>query len=313
MDKKAVKAKASSAVKRKVDDVKTKPAKVVSKKIKVEVVEEEEEDDDDDDNDGDDNDDEDNDDEDDDDDNDDEDGDDEDDNDEEDNDEEEDDKKGKKKVSASKSKSTSKKPTVSAKKTKAKAKAKKSDSKSKPKSKSSSSSSSTSNGPLKLKQLSTLERLEEARKAFKWWEAESLPEGINWRTLEHSGMVFAPPYVPHGVPMKYGNEVLKLNPEQEEMATFYAAIPDDGPQLGNAETRPVFQKNFFDEFKTVFPDNKVREFELCDFTQIRQHLELQKNLKKAATDDEKEAKKLEKEKLQLKHAFALVDGRLEKV
>ena len=35
----------------------------------------------------------------------------------------------------------------------------------------------------------TAERLEEARKAFKWWEAPDLPEGINWRHLEQSGII----------------------------------------------------------------------------------------------------------------------------
>lgn len=126
-------------------------------------------------------------------------------------------------------------------------------------------------------------------------------------------MVFAPSYIPHNVPIRYDGELLILTPEQEEMATFYASIPEDGPQLGNAETRPVFQKNFFDEFQTFFPDGKVKKFEKCDFTLIRQHLDLQKNLRKAATQEEKELKKAEKDKVQLKYAYALVDGRLEKV
>lgn len=38
-----------------------------------------------------------------------------------------------------------------------------------------------------------------------------------------------------------------------QVATFYASIPDDGPQLGNEETRKIFQKNFFDEFKVHAP------------------------------------------------------------
>jgi hypothetical protein len=33
------------------------------------------------------------------------------------------------------------------------------------------------------------------------------------------------------------------------VATFFASIPDDGPQLGNPDTRKIFIKNFFDEFK----------------------------------------------------------------
>jgi DNA topoisomerase-1 len=185
--------------------------------------------------------------------------------------------------------------------------------KSKVKPKTKSESNGSSDKVLKIKKLTKLERLEEARKAFKWWEAADLPEGINWRYLEHPGMVFPASYIPHGVPMKYDGQILKLNPEQEELATFYAAIPEDGPQLGIAESRVLFQKNFFDEFKTYFPSSIMKDFKKCDFGLIKEHLEIQKNLKKAATAEEKEMKKEEKDKIQLKYSYALVDGRLEKV
>ena len=178
---------------------------------------------------------------------------------------------------------------------------------------SSSSSAEQTNTTRGQKKLSKLEKLEEARKAFKWWEAPDLPEGINWQYLENAGMVFAPAYIPHNIPMSYNGEVIILTPEQEEMATFYASIPEDGPQLGNEQTRIIFQNNFFDTFKQSFPSNNIKDFKKCDFTLIKQHLELQKNLKKAATNDEKQLKKNEKELLQLQYGYALVDGRLEKV
>lgn len=290
-----------------------KRTKVVSgKKSKVEEVEENEEEDDadvdndddndenDDDNDNDDNDDEDN-------DNDDDDNDDDDD----DEDQEDEDVKPKKRAAAKGKKTAAKTKKSAAVKGKSKSA---SSSKGGKKVVKSSSSSSTDDKIAKLKKLSKLERLEEARKAFKWWEVPDLPDGINWRHLEQSGMVFAANYVPHNIPMKYDQTTITMTAEQEELATFYAAIPEDGPQLGNQETRPVFQENFFKEFATLFnASQNIKDFNKCDFTLIKRHLDLQKNLRKAATNEEKEIKKLEKEKFQLKYSYAIIDGRLEKV
>merc|ERR1711871_1765131 len=137
------------------------------------------------------------------------------------------------------------------------------------------------------KKLTKLERLEEARKAFKWWEAEELPDGIHWRKLEHSGIVFAPAYKQHNVPLIYNGKKIEMNSEQEEIASFYAAMPDDGPQLGNPKTRKVFQDNFFKDFKETFPSGHVvKKFSECEFHLIKEHLDMEKSLKKAATDAE---------------------------
>jgi DNA topoisomerase I len=166
----------------------------------------------------------------------------------------------------------------------------------------------------KLKALKKSERLEEARKAYKWWEAPKLPAGINWQYLEHPGIKFAPSYVRHDVPLLYDGKVVELTAEAEEIATFYAAMPLDGPQLGNEKTRPVFQRNFFEDFKEVLgPGHVIQDFDKCDFSEIRKHLEIQKNLKKVATDEEKQAKKADKERDFLRHGYALIDGRVEKV
>ena len=69
-----------------------------------------------------------------------------------------------------------------------------------------------------------------------------------WRKLEHPGVLFAPPYVRHGVPLLYDGKEAELTDEQEEIASFYAAMPDDGPQFGNPKTRNVFQDNIMAEF-----------------------------------------------------------------
>ena len=183
------------------------------------------------------------------------------------------------------------------------------------------SSSSSSSAPdvkekkvSKIKSLRKSERLEEARKAYKWWEAPKLANGVNWLKLEHAGIVFAPAYVPHRKPLIYNGKPIVLTPPQEEVASFFAAIPADGPQLGNPKTKSVFEKNFFDDFKEVLGSGSVvQKFELCDFSAIKAHLDTEKNLRKAASDEEKLIKKRDKEVMMLRFGYALIDGRVEKV
>lgn len=167
--------------------------------------------------------------------------------------------------------------------------------------------------PKKVKQMTKGDRLEEARKAFKWWEADELPDGANWKYLEHAGIIFPDTYQRHNVPLIYDGKPIVLPSELEEIATFYAAMPEDGPQLGGP-SRETFQKNFFKDFQDALgPGHVIQKFELCNFEQIRTHLDLQKSLKKAATDDEKEVVKQQKMQNALAKGYAVVDGRLEKM
>jgi hypothetical protein len=67
-----------------------------------------------------------------------------------------------------------------------------------------------------LKKLEKAERLQYAMQAFLWWNADELPEGYQWRTMEHAGVSFPEPYVPHKVKMKYDGKEVDLTPAQEE-------------------------------------------------------------------------------------------------
>ena len=233
-----------------------------------------------------------------------------------DSDDDDDEEEGEEEAPAKKSKAAPKKVVAKklTKKQKDAAKKKKSKSKTVKKASESSSSSSSSASLPKTKKMRKVERLEEARKSFKWWEAPELPDGKNWYTLEHAGVSFAPNYERHGIPMKYDGNILQLTEKQEEMASHYAALPDDGPQLGIPKTRVVFQKNFFNDFQATFPaGNIMKKFDKCDFTAIKDHLDLQKSLRKAATDEEKAVKKAEKEELVLQFGYCLIDGRMERV
>ena len=53
----------------------------------------------------------------------------------------------------------------------------------------------------KLKELTKQELLDQAMKAYKWWEHPDLPEGQTWKTLEHNALCFRPEYKPHHVPL----------------------------------------------------------------------------------------------------------------
>ena len=162
--------------------------------------------------------------------------------------------------------------------------------------------------------MTRIERFDQAMKAHKWWEVEELPEGVQWRKLEHNGMYFAPDYVRHNVPLLYDGEPVELTTAQEEIATFYASMPLDGPQLGDKKTAPVFNRNFWEGFKKALgKGHAIKQFSKLDFTQIRAHLEKEKMIKKAATPAEREAKKVAEEKLVWKYGFGLVDGNLQRL
>ncbi len=168
--------------------------------------------------------------------------------------------------------------------------------------------------PRKPKVMTKLQKVEEAMKAYKWWESDPLLDGRQWLNLEHAGLNFVDEYQPHNVKLLYDGKEVILTPDQEEVATFFAALPEDGQQLGNAEVRQTFIDNFFDDWKELLGEGHIiQHFEKCDFSPVKEYLERNKVIKKAATDSEKALVKAKKEKMQLAFGFAIVDGHLEKV
>lgn len=67
-----------------------------------------------------------------------------------------------------------------------------------------------------LKKLDKAERLQYAMQSFLWWEATDPPPGFQWLKMEHAGVSFPDPYIPHGIKMKYDGEPVELTPLQEE-------------------------------------------------------------------------------------------------
>ena len=165
-----------------------------------------------------------------------------------------------------------------------------------------------------LKKLDKTERLQYAMQSFLWWDAPEPPEGSNWVTMEHAGVSFPEAYQPHGVALLYDGQPVALTPLQEEAATFFAATDPDGMHLGNPKTAKIFIQNFFADFKAVLGKGSViRDFKKCDFEPIRRHLNEQKIIRKAITDQERKANKEDRNQVLFQFGFALVDGHLERV
>lgn len=131
-----------------------------------------------------------------------------------------------------------------------------------------------------------------------------------WETLIHNGPLFPPEYVPHGVPLVYDGEVIKLPPEIEEVASFYARYLES-----DHVKKPVFNKNFFKDFRNFMKETKhndlykkITKFELCDFGRIHSHLVEESEKRKIKTKEEKQKEKQLKEEQRLQYGIAIVNG-----
>ncbi|KAF2288390.1 hypothetical protein GH714_007214 [Hevea brasiliensis] len=100
-----------------------------------------------------------------------------------------------------------------------------------------------------------------------------------WTTLVHNGVIFPPPYQPHGIKILYKGRPVGLTPEQEEVATMFAVMKDtDYMQKGK------FLENFWTDWRKLL-----------------------------GKSHEKKASKEEKLKQEEKYMWAIVNGVKEKV
>jgi len=134
---------------------------------------------------------------------------------------------------------------------------------------------------------------------------------IMWKTLEHRGVLFPPEYEPHGVPLVYDGQEVKLLPHEEEIAGFFAVMKDS-----DYATKPVFVKNFMDGFKAALkngPHAFITDFSKCDFTKMYMHFLAIREKKKEMTSEEKKRIKAQKDIDEEPYTWATIDGRREKV
>ncbi|OIV98787.1 hypothetical protein TanjilG_15759 [Lupinus angustifolius] len=130
-----------------------------------------------------------------------------------------------------------------------------------------------------------------------------------WTTLVHNGVIFPPPYQPHGVKMLYKGKPVVLTPEQEEVATMFAVMRDT-----DYMQKDKFKENFWTDWRKLLGKNHViQNLDDCDFTPIYDWCQSEKEKKKQMSSEEKKALKEERAKLEEKYMWAIVDGVKEKV
>jgi DNA topoisomerase-1 len=125
-------------------------------------------------------------------------------------------------------------------------------------------------------------------------------------------VLFPPNYAPHGVKLLYNGQPVELSAEQEECATWYAAMKDT-----DYGQDPKFQENFFEDWRrmlaTTAEGKVVKEFKKCDFSRIAEHVKAEIDAKKERSREDKEAERQAKNALEERFLFATIDGRKEKV
>ncbi|PRT53702.1 DNA topoisomerase 1 [Wickerhamiella sorbophila] len=156
----------------------------------------------------------------------------------------------------------------------------------------------------------------------RWWEEDPNDHSVKWETLEHNGVIFPPPYekLPDDVKLKYDGKKVDLPVEAEEVAGFYGAMINT-----DHAKNPVFQANFFGDFKEVLSTSgralisgtskfiEIESFDKCDFSDIFAYYEDQRNAKKALPPAVKKRLKQEKDEAEEKYKTCYLDGRKQPV
>ncbi|CDY19896.1 BnaC09g31620D [Brassica napus] len=158
-----------------------------------------------------------------------------------------------------------------------------------------------------------------AKKPNKWAKdskysksTRSLPSGDGqkkWKTLEHNGVIFPPPYKRHGVKILYQGKPVDLTPEQEEVATMFAVMRET-----EYYNKQMFRDNFWNDWRKILGKNHViKNLDDCDFSPIYEWYMQEKEIKKQMSAEEKRILKEEKLAQEEKYMWAVLDGVREKV
>ncbi|CAL1262202.1 unnamed protein product [Larinioides sclopetarius] len=156
-------------------------------------------------------------------------------------------------------------------------------------------------------------KTEDKEERWIWWEEDQLGDRIRWRTLQHNGPVFPPPYkrVPANVKFYYYGREKKLSENAEEVAGFYGRILDQ-----ECATKDIFKYNFFTDWREVMTSKERKEitdFHKCDFRDFHAYYKEQAEERKMMPKEEKLRIKEENEALTHKYGFCLIDGHKQKI
>ena len=132
---------------------------------------------------------------------------------------------------------------------------------------------------------------------------------MKWKTLQHNGIAFPPPFESKGISIKIKGEKVPLNLKQEEMVYQWAKKKDTSYVLDE-----VFCKNFLVDFVKVLPP-KFKNISLSDidFSEGFKVVDKEKDAKLTLSKEEKKKiavqRKEIKEKMKAKYGKAIIDGK----
>ncbi|XP_074644312.1 DNA topoisomerase I, mitochondrial-like [Tubulanus polymorphus] len=156
---------------------------------------------------------------------------------------------------------------------------------------------------------------EEEPEKWKWWEEDRSKknDGTKWKFLEHQGPVFAPLYepLPKDVHFFYNGKKMRLQPETEEVATFYGRMIDH-----DYTTKDVFNKNFMKDWRKVMTEEEkqiITDLKKCNFNEINDHFKKLSEQRKNKSKEQKLALKEENAAMVKKYGFCKMDGHTEKI
>lgn len=131
---------------------------------------------------------------------------------------------------------------------------------------------------------------------------------MKWKSLQHNGIAFPPPYESNGITITIKGEKVPLSLEAEEMV-YQWAKKKDTPYVKDA----LFQNNFLKDFVQTLPDKyKVVTISDIDFSAAFKLVDKEKDSKLLITKEEKKklaaTRKEIKEKMKGIYGKAIMDG-----
>ncbi|MGQ0639143.1 MAG: DNA topoisomerase I [Nitrososphaerota archaeon] len=132
---------------------------------------------------------------------------------------------------------------------------------------------------------------------------------MKWKTLQHNGIAFPPPFESKGISIKIKGEKVKRNLDQEEMVYQWAKKKDTSYVQDK-----VFCKNFLSDFmKVLLPKFKNISLSDIDFSEAYKVIDKEKDAKLILGKEEKKKiavhRKEIKEKMKARYGKAIIDGK----
>lgn len=131
---------------------------------------------------------------------------------------------------------------------------------------------------------------------------------MRWKTLEHNGVLFPPPYEPKGLKIRIRGRPVELDALEEEMV-YHWAKKKDTPYAADG----TFQKNFTDDLASALgPEFKGLLYSEIDFTDAYLFVDRERDARDMMSKEERKAlaaeRKRIREEMRARHGSAVVDG-----